>query len=122
MDDSFDNGRRPPDAPAGDRGAGDLPAGGAGLGPATPPGSMLGGGDAPQPPRQVQPPAGRWPEGGGGSAREAFGLDDGLAPLQGMPLGEACHEAVSLARQCVRQHPLASVGVGLLIGFILGRR
>lgn len=49
-------------------------------------------------------------------------LDDGLAPLQGLSIGAAWHDGVSLARQCVREHPLASVAVGLLVGVVLGRR
>lgn len=44
------------------------------------------------------------------------------ASLDSLPVGEAMHEMVDLVRQFVREHPLASVAGGVLVGMVLGRR
>ncbi|MEF7615731.1 DUF883 C-terminal domain-containing protein [Aquincola sp. MAHUQ-54] len=41
---------------------------------------------------------------------------------QPLPLGDAMHEMLELCRQCVREHPLTSVAVGLLVGLAIARR
>lgn len=56
------------------------------------------------------------------SAGEDPGFEGTAASLESLPIGEAMHEMVDMARQFVREHPLAAVAGGVLVGMVLGRR
>lgn len=56
------------------------------------------------------------------SAGDDPGLEGTAASLESLPVAEAFQEMVEAARQFVREHPLAAVAGGVLVGMVLGRR
>lgn len=56
------------------------------------------------------------------SAGDEPGFEGTAASLESLPVGEAMQEMVETARQIVREHPLAAVAAGVLVGMVLGRR
>lgn len=56
------------------------------------------------------------------SAGEDPGFEGTAAALDSLPVSEAMQEMVEVARQFVREHPLAAVAGAVLVGMVLGRR
>lgn len=56
------------------------------------------------------------------SAGDEPSFDGTAASLESLPIGEAMHEMLEMTRQLVREHPLAAVAAGVLVGMVLGRR
>lgn len=56
------------------------------------------------------------------SAGDEPSFEGTAASLESLPIGEAMHEMVEMTRQVVREHPLAAVAAGVLVGMVLARR